>query len=482
MNFLIINTGRFGDIIQSAPLLKALKKKYKKCKIFYLVLENFKPAAELINEIDEIISINFSNVLKEIDNNLNDEAFFELKRIFSNIKVDFDSVINLSFSELSAIISSIVKGKDKRGFTLTDKNEFITIDNWSKFFLAIVNYREYSPFNLVDIFSKIAGVNSEKIFIEHKKSIKNIGFQLGASTENRRWPVKYFALLAKIILNKRDTQIYLFGSKNEINLGEEFLSHFKSERIINLIGKTSLKELNKKIKEIDMLITNDTGTMHLAWFSKKRVIELSLGPALYNTTGPYGNGHTIFQPDIHCVPCSYQVNCPHLKCLHLIKPEHIYSYLFENRILEGDYKIFQTDYDNDGFLNCIKIYGKDDKFSLYRENLKEIWINLIENNNLEIQENEKFVELNEIINQIFKHIEFIYKESNYNKIYDLWSRISELEEILKNSILSNYVNFIPFFKYFEFLKNFNVENDFYKLIEIYKNALIKLKYAINNFS
>ena len=162
MKIAIVNTGRFGDIIQSAPLIFGLKEKFPNCKIFYICLENFRPAAELIPEIDFIVPFSFHKILKQIDNNNLKESFNLLKNIFSNLKEKFDILINLSFSNLSAVISGILNAKDKKGLILSENNELIIPDNWSKFFLSIVDYREYCPFNIVDIFSKIGGVSSKK--------------------------------------------------------------------------------------------------------------------------------------------------------------------------------------------------------------------------------------------------------------------------------------------------------------------------------
>ncbi len=484
MKVLIVNTGRFGDTIQSVPLILGLKKKYPECKIFYLCLENFKSAAEIIPEIDLIIPINFSSILKSIDNNFIDHAYIELKKIFNEINFKFDILINISFSTLSAVISSIINASEKKGLILNEKNEFVAYDNWSKFFLAIVNNRISSPFNLVDIFSKIGGVVSEKIRISLPKNIKNIGFQMGASTYDRRWPVEKFSQLAKLILERdKNIKIYLFGSKNEIELSQRFESYFNHSNIINLIGKTSIIDLYKILKDkIDVLITNDTGTMHLAWYAGKKVIELSLGPALYNTTGPVGEGHIVIQPDIECSPCSYQTNCLNLNCHNLVSPELINSIIFEEEIISGEQvKILKTKYDSDDFLSYEKVYGNDDEFIKNRDSLKKIWINILENKKFKIEENDKLMEINSLIDEIFKLLNRIYKESNIYEINLLWEKITHIENILKKTIVSNYKQFEPFYKYFELLKNFNEKEDFYTLIRNYESGIVKLKYAINNF-
>ena len=477
MKIAIVNIGRFGDIIQSYPLVNGLKKKFKDCIIYYILLQNFLEPAKLIKDIDYIFPIDFSKTLKNIDENNLDNAFLKLKKILSPLEKEvFDLVINLSFSQLSAILTYFLKAEDKRGLFYSENNELFIKDKWSRFFVSIVDFRNYSPFNIVDIFCKIGGVNPEKIKIVQPKKIEKIGFQLGASTSNRRWPVKYFSQLAKLIL-KRDNsiKIYIFGSKSEKILENEFFSYFSHPNIVSLIGKTSIIDLSEILKdEIDILISNDTGTMHLAWFNNKKVIELSLGPALFQTTSPYGEGHIVFQPDIHCCPCSYHVNCLNFKCHNLITPEDVISAIFEENNFSENIKVFKTTYDNKNFLTYKNFLTDSipENFLI----LKDIWLTLM---------NDEKIEINDFSRKIFdliKIIEKIEKSENFSEINSLIDLFELNEKLLKEKIFSEKSYLVPFFKFYEYSKFDLEENDKLNSIKKLKNNLLKLQYAINKFS
>ncbi|MEX5897674.1 glycosyltransferase family 9 protein [Proteus vulgaris] len=95
-----------------------------------------------------------------------------------------------------------------------------------------------------------------------------VGFQMGASTKERRWPIKYFVELAqKLIENDPSLQVKLIGSPRELELPEAFfvlLPEQYHNNIENLVGKTSLPDLLSQIKIMDVLVTGDTGPLHLA--------------------------------------------------------------------------------------------------------------------------------------------------------------------------------------------------------------------------
>ncbi len=118
----------------------------------------------------------------------------------------------------------------------------------------------------------------------------NVGFQMGASSEERCWPVSYFVQLATALMSADDKiRITLFGAPGEVYLSEQFMTllpagfHHRTE---SLIGKTSMTELTQAMNNIDVLVTGDTGTMHIAIALKVRTVSLFVSAAAH-ATGPY---------------------------------------------------------------------------------------------------------------------------------------------------------------------------------------------------
>jgi hypothetical protein len=86
------------------------------------------------------------------------------------------------------------------------------------------------------------------------------------------------------------------------------------------MGRTNLEELAAVLAGLDLLVTADTGPMHLAAALKTPVLALFFGPAYGPETGPYGPGHLIYQAAAPCAPCRENSACRHRQCLELPEP------------------------------------------------------------------------------------------------------------------------------------------------------------------
>ena len=108
----------------------------------------------------------------------------------------------------------------------------------------------------------------ERTVSEEDSKLRWIGFQMGASSFKKCWPVERFVTFANQLFAHDDVRVVLIGAPNEVPLQDEFLqkldSHFH-DRVKPLIGKTTLKGLIQEVKNMDLLVTSDTGPMHLAW-------------------------------------------------------------------------------------------------------------------------------------------------------------------------------------------------------------------------
>ena len=98
--------------------------------------------------------------------------------------------------------------------------------------------------------------------------------------------------------------------------------------VTDLVGKTTLAELIASLRECDLLLTNDTGTMHLAAHLGVPVVALfgSTEPAL---TGPLGTGHTVLRHHVECSPCFLR-ECPiDFRCMKAIASAEVIAALEE---------------------------------------------------------------------------------------------------------------------------------------------------------
>lgn len=127
---------------------------------------------------------------------------------------------------------------------------------------------------------------------------KTVAFQMGASNQLRCWPVSRFVELAKLVLSaNRSYSIALIGTAKEKELAESFLSALppaELSRIANYVGSTTLTELLSHIDSFDVLVTGDTGPLHLAIALRTPTISL------FATANPENTG-PLQDPELHQV-------------------------------------------------------------------------------------------------------------------------------------------------------------------------------------
>ena len=137
----------------------------------------------------------------------------------------------------------------------------------------------------------------------------------------KRWLPERFAHVANAISEKSQAKWILFGTKNDKAVGETIAAAL-GDKCVNRIGETTLEELVSELRDCRALLTNDTGTMHLAGLLGVPSVAIfgSTEPAL---TGPLGNGHRIVRHHVECSPCFLR-QCPiDFRCMKEVGTEQV---------------------------------------------------------------------------------------------------------------------------------------------------------------
>lgn len=131
----------------------------------------------------------------------------------------------------------------------------------------------------------------------------------------KRWPLERFAeVVNQISAQHAQFRWQLFGAPGEKDMGEKLSAMLKAPHE-NLVGKTRLSELIAKLRQCQLLLTNDTGTMHLAAALGIPTVSI-FGSTCPIETGPLGERHTVIQHKVPCSPC-FERECPfgHYECM-----------------------------------------------------------------------------------------------------------------------------------------------------------------------
>ena len=138
----------------------------------------------------------------------------------------------------------------------------------------------------------------------------------------KRWPAERFVEAAVALRRKTNCRWVIFGGAGDRDLAEK-IAHKAGEPILNLAGKTSLRELAAALKLCDLVLTNDTGPMHLAAAVGARMVAI-FGSTSPELTGPiFSPRARIVRQPVPCAPCFLR-ECPiDLRCLRGIDPEMV---------------------------------------------------------------------------------------------------------------------------------------------------------------
>jgi lipopolysaccharide heptosyltransferase II len=164
------------------------------------------------------------------------------------------------------------------------------------------------------------------IFITQEKlpPLRMIGINPGGDRCNRRWNPDCFATLVDCLVGAFSSQVILLGGPGEEDISCEIESRAKS-RLINLGGKLLLNELVYIISQLDLLITNDSGPMHIAAAVNTPIVAL-FGPEDPVLMRPYTSKemYRIVQKNIKCMACKNKKFTQHT-CLEAITPEEVFE-------------------------------------------------------------------------------------------------------------------------------------------------------------
>ncbi|XPV77200.1 MAG: glycosyltransferase family 9 protein [Desulfovibrio sp.] len=346
MKILIINLTRFGDILQTQPLISAYASQGH--DVAFLCLESFVGAAELLAHVKHIYTL--------ADHEIADtshswpENLGIVHALVRDVQSGFtpDRVINVTPSIPARLLTKLFGVDDSMGFVVDEFGFQADTSPWATFVQQASGYREQSPFNICDLYVKLgkraddlvgecaypefflasAGgveLKAAKALVRKLSGSSQdtpfICLQLGASDDFRRWPVDYFRSLA-VGLQQKGYTVVLLGTESEAVLGQR-LNKDIAVSCVDLMGKTNLPLLRGILSLCKGLVSNDTGTMHLAAGLGTPVLGLFLATAQPWDTAPYLEGALCLEPDIQCHPCSFKTACDHNSCRNALSVEDV---------------------------------------------------------------------------------------------------------------------------------------------------------------
>jgi heptosyltransferase-2 len=301
-----------GDSILSLPAMSVIKKNYPEAELYVAAQEWVKDLYAMSDLFSGIISLPEKKDFKHLRvsaQNLSDSRF-DVGILFTN---SFASALMFAMAKIPQRWGY---KKDGRGFLLTKGVSLRHATNrvhQAHYYLDLLSglgLKKFSkePSIAVDpreMTRTEEWLGSLNIRINRPLIAINPGAHYGSA---KRWPAEKYAELASLLQNRMKAKILVIGSVDETPLAETIATQMKENPHV-LTGKTSLSRLAAVLSLVDLLVTNDTGPMHLANFLKIPLVAL-FGPTEPARTGPFLQPATVIHKGAPCWPCFYR-DCPY---------------------------------------------------------------------------------------------------------------------------------------------------------------------------
>ena len=336
---LILNMTRMGDLVQMGALLARLQEEWPGVAIDLIVDRQFAAVASLLSGLREIIVYDFHALIDDSRAAVkNVAALYQDVASWARPLADrrYDRIINLTFNRPSALLSSYIGAPDIRGARSAWDGQSVIDNHWMAYFTDMHHFRSMNRFNLVDVYALGgSGVGTfaplsvtvtaaaqdwaqRYLFTAAGGTKEWIAVQAGASDIMKAWRPEYFGRTLAHVSSQWAGGFVLIGTPAEQETIAQVLQAYRAaggqRPVLNAAGRTTLEQLVGLLAECRLLLTNDTGPMHLAVGVGVPVIDLSVGHVDFRETGPYGPGHWVIQPELDCAPCGFDQVCAHQTC------------------------------------------------------------------------------------------------------------------------------------------------------------------------
>jgi lipopolysaccharide heptosyltransferase II len=330
LKILILKPSSLGDVVQALPVLRLLKRHLPASEIFWWIDSNLAPLLEGDPDLAGIVRFERKRWAAP-------RHWPEMLRSLRWMREqNFDWVIDLQCLARSGAFAWLANGQFLIGLD--------EVREGARGFYDVAIRRASFHTHAVDWYLAVLprlGVPVHKNFqwLPERPAIaaavqsrwqtdggRWIAIQPGARWENKRWPVEFFVELVRLLAKKfPDARFAVLGTAENQSLGAA-IARAEAQRCLNLCGQISLLEMVEWLRLCELMITNDTGPMHVAAALDKPLVAL-FGPTEPRRTGPYGHLENVLRIDLPCSPC-LKSHCTWEKpeeCLKAISPATVFE-------------------------------------------------------------------------------------------------------------------------------------------------------------
>lgn len=334
-SILLIRLDHMGDVILSLGIPKELKAHHPQAKIIFLTSSL---GADLLQNnpfVDEVIVYDAPYFIRNYQPNTRSSSYWQLARRLAKEK--FDWGISLRGDARENFLLYLIGAKERIGYAITG-GEFLLTKNIT--YHPKIHQLERHVRLLDSLGIKVKSLES-KVYLTDKERAatkakwldwglgenkKYIGFAFAAGAQSKNWPIQNLEVfLGELNHRFADYTVVLVGSLGQRQEDLRLLSHLK---YVNLLGKTSLRELCALLESFKVFIGQDSGPTHLAAMVGVPTIFLFSGTNDFQEWKPLAENTRTLYNKVECSPCHQnQCDVPGHPCMSGIKPGDVIKIL-----------------------------------------------------------------------------------------------------------------------------------------------------------
>ncbi len=323
-NILVRVPNWLGDTMMATPAVTAIRKTFPRAKLTILAKPAYVEFWKAFSGVDQVITL--------------DKGFWAT--VSQLRERQFDAALTLPGSLSSAFLLFAAGIQVRTGWGGEGRDIFLTqvVPNprsrqkhlvWEYLELVRQGLEKAAPMKTFSLSAPVvqksktqAGHLLKTLRVNEKKGLIALG--PGATYgPAKRWPLPCWKQLIEKLLESRSETILVLGGAEEAGYLKELFDRGNSGRVISLVGKTNPALLAAALERCKLLITNDTGPMHVAAGVGTPTVAL-FGSTSPTWTRPFGLGHEVIYKHTECSPC-FQKTCPiGYVCLNQISVEEVF--------------------------------------------------------------------------------------------------------------------------------------------------------------
>jgi len=318
----LIRLSSLGDVVLTTGVVRELKSEAEDAEITVITCSPYDDIFKLNPRVRETVL-------------LEDKSINGLSALIRRVREQrFDILVDLHVNPRSLLISSLSKSRKKlrygkcrwaRNMMLFTKErkviDHVVVRYFRPFEKIGFRYRSLKPEIWIDDDARM----SANLLMGHiEKPV--VAISPGARRMTKRWPAEEYARLCRLLIERKGVEVVLVGDPDDVEVARR-VKTMANGVPFDLTGKTSLLELAAVLQTASVLVTNDSGCMHVAGAMKTPVVAI-FGPTVPEFGFfPLGERDRVIQKEVSCRPCSLHGSdrCRHdgFTCMRLIRAEEV---------------------------------------------------------------------------------------------------------------------------------------------------------------